>query len=147
MGFGIRSSQVLGRGQAGGAEDAESVQIEEYFKEVFIAVSENPLILSFEIDYEVKSGTLGIIFGNIVFNDNTTLEFLELVRIVSDRTTRPKYRFHYYKNEELIFRYDNAKHHSEVETFPHHKHVKSTVTSSPEKSLIDVLGEIEKRLI
>lgn len=119
-------------------------RIEEYFKEVSIAISENPIILSFDVEYEVKSSTLGMIFGSIIFKDSSILEFLELVRIVSDRLTRPKYRFHYYKGRELIFRYDNAKHHPEIKTFPHHKHVKSKVVPSVEKMLIEVLGEIEK---
>jgi hypothetical protein len=47
-------------------------------------------------------------------------------------------------NEEMeqIFRYDNAPHHSEIKTFPHHKHEKEEVKASNEPSLYDVLTEI-----
>jgi hypothetical protein len=36
---------------------------------------------------------------------------------------RTKYRFHWQTKEEaLIKRWDNARHHPEIDTFPHHLH-------------------------
>jgi len=43
----------------------------------------------------------------------------------------------------MIFRYDNAEHHKNIKTFPHHKHLENSVIESPEKNLFDVLLEIE----
>jgi hypothetical protein len=42
----------------------------------------------------------------------------------------------------VIFRYDNAPHHPEVKTFPHHKHVPTAIVESSEKPLSQVMEEI-----
>jgi hypothetical protein len=49
------------------------------------------------------------------------------------------------EEDKQAFRYDNAKHHSEIKSFPHHKHVKSRVVPSAEKSLILDLNNIFQR--
>lgn len=43
---------------------------------------------------------------------------------------------------ELIFRYDNAHHHKNIKTYPHHKHDFDKVKESPEPDLEEVLLEI-----
>ncbi len=48
---------------------------------------------------------------------------------------------------EISFRYDNAKHHQEVSTFPHHKHTKNKIIESQEPDIEDILTEIEKEVI
>jgi hypothetical protein len=57
---------------------------------------------------------------------------------------RLKYRYHYEDPDgRLVFRYDNAPHHPEVETFPHHKHLSDgRVVPSVEQSLPRVLEEV-----
>ncbi|OYT38821.1 MAG: hypothetical protein B6U86_06000 [Candidatus Altiarchaeales archaeon ex4484_43] len=77
------------------------------------------------------------------------LEFLEMITI-DKKMERPKYRFHYQDNEgRLIVRWDNAKHHPEVNTYPDHKHVKAegNVESSDTPGLIKVLEEINNKII
>lgn len=57
----------------------------------------------------------------------------------------PKYRYQYMDEKLLlIFRYDNAPHHREVKSFPHHKHVSNKVTDSKEPGLNDILLEIAR---
>jgi hypothetical protein len=48
------------------------------------------------------------------------------------------------KNNNLIFRFDNAKHHKELKTYPHHKHSFDMVCESHEVDLFDILLEIQK---
>ena len=50
------------------------------------------------------------------------------------------------KEKELIFRYDNAKHHQQIKTFPHHKHSKKAITESSEPSIDSILDEIERHI-
>jgi hypothetical protein len=60
---------------------------------------------------------------------------------------KDRYSYHYQKSDtSLTFRYDNAPHHPEVETFPHHKHVGSdeNVIAAQPPDLSDVLNEIDK---
>ena len=45
-------------------------------------------------------------------------------------------------SDEMIFRYNNAYHHPEIETFPHHKHLSGSIIKSTEPELIDILIEI-----
>lgn len=55
-----------------------------------------------------------------------------------------KYSYHYMDSQaSLIFRYDNAYHHSQLNTYPHHKHLEETVVESMEPNLYDVLIEVQ----
>ena len=47
----------------------------------------------------------------------------------------------------MQFRYDNAKHHPEIETYPHHKHTPEGIEPSKEPSIEDVLDEIEQIVV
>lgn len=115
----------------------------EYVNCVLNTLSRDPIIVSYDIEVDVKSSTLVLLHGNIMFKDGSTLEFLELVRETDKGLERLKYRFQYTKGNEFIFRYDNAPHHKEIETFPHHKHVGDKILPSKEKNLLEVLKEIE----
>jgi len=44
----------------------------------------------------------------------------------------------------MIFRYDNVKHHPEIKTFPHHKHIGKQILPSKEPEVFTILKEIEK---
>ena len=46
----------------------------------------------------------------------------------------------------MIFRYDNAPHHQNVETFPHHKHLETVITESIEPEITQILAEIKALL-
>nr|WP_269140538.1 DUF6516 family protein [Archaeoglobus neptunius] len=87
-----------------------------------------------------------MLYGAVLFKDGSTLEFLELIKDASKGLERIRYRFHYRKSETPIFRYDNAPHHREVATFPHHVHIGEKVLPSKSKSLLDVFKEIESIL-
>lgn len=56
---------------------------------------------------------------------------------------------YYLRGGERVFRYDNAPHHPEVLTFPHHKHVgqDDRLAESAQPTLADILTEIEKLLL
>lgn len=46
-------------------------------------------------------------------------------------------------DESVIIGWDNAPHHKEVISFPHHKHVGNIVDKSSERNLSEVLGFIK----
>ncbi len=78
-----------------------------------------------------------------MFNDDSTLSFMEL-KDISEKQ-KIKYRYHFMNNENsLIFRYDNAEHYHEISTFPHHKHLTNNIVESLEPELIDIMIEIYK---
>jgi hypothetical protein len=44
--------------------------------------------------------------------------------------------------KQLIFRYDNAPHHPEIVTYPHHKHTPTAIELASPPHLVQVLQEI-----
>lgn len=50
------------------------------------------------------------------------------------------------KDNELIFRCDNAYHHKELKTFPNHKHIGDEVYESNEPGLYDIMIEIQRSI-
>jgi len=57
-----------------------------------------------------------------------------------------KYAYHWQKKDEnLIIRWDNAPD-WDVETFPHHKHIKDKILPSYERTLEQILHVIEKQI-
>jgi hypothetical protein len=66
-----------------------------------------------------------------------------------DEETLIRYAYYWLKqNDELRIGWDNAPHHPEVSTHPHHKHIdtQENIQVSDEISLEDVLRLIKKRL-
>ncbi len=89
------------------------------------------------------SSTKGYISGELKFIDDSRLSFKEIKD--TEQKTKDKYAYNYLDEKNgLIFRYDNAFHHPEISTFPHHKHVSNKIIDSEEPELIDILIEISK---
>ncbi len=57
-----------------------------------------------------------------------------------------RYAYHVSRGSELIIRWDNAPHHKQIRTFPHHKHLKGAVLESKEVMVEDILIEIERMI-
>ncbi len=115
--------------------------IESYFEETEKAVRSFPNISSYSIHKKIYSAGQGCISGSIIFKNDTRLDFAEVKD--SDIKEKIKYRYHYMNKESrLIFRYDNAPHHKNIRTFPHHKHIADDVGESCELTLYEVLLEI-----
>ncbi|MEA1965499.1 MAG: DUF6516 family protein [Candidatus Aerophobetes bacterium] len=122
------------------------MQVKDYFTEIQNLLQKSALIENVNIEYDVKSKNIGIVQGTLEIIDGSTLQFMELINTKGGKITRPRYRFHLMDtNDKVIFRYDNAPHHPEFPTHPHHKHVKgeNVPKQSKEVGLKDVLSEIE----
>ena len=88
----------------------------------------------------------GQFLARLSFYDASLLEAAETVRLEDGDIIKDRYSYHYQKsNNDLVFRYDNAPHHPEIETFPHHKHVESddNVIASQPPDMSEVLVEID----
>ena len=101
------------------------------------------IINSISIQKKAYNDMQGFIKGEIVFNDLSKLCFTEVNN--TELYEKIKYRYHYMNKENnLIFRYDNAYHHSEVGSFPNHKHLGERIVKSHEPGLHEILLEIQK---
>ncbi len=93
---------------------------------------------SIDTEYD-EDADIGIIGGSIVFKDGSVLHFKEILL-----GKKRQYRFHYMdERNNLISRWDNAPHHKELGTFPHHVHLPDGVKEDKPVKLIDVLDKIE----
>jgi hypothetical protein len=88
----------------------------------------------------------GAIRARLRFYDGSSLELSEEIEVKGDEVVKLRYSYHYQKGDRLVFRYDNAPHHPELPTFPHHKHVDDRVEACQEPDFHDVLREIDARL-
>ena len=118
--------------------------INEYFNEVESQISKRIHILESRITRDKRSAHIGIIEGELVFKDESVLHFIEFVN-VKDALEVYKYSYHYRTDlGDLIFRYDMAPHHREIDTFPHHKHLsQDKVIRTPIPNLQMVLDKID----
>jgi hypothetical protein len=117
--------------------------IEAYFSKLEDALQDFPAIRSYALTRKVYNLQQGFIGGKIVFENAHSLEFVEVVDV--ERDGKMKYRYQYMDEaQNLIFRYDNAPHHRQVRSFPHHKHTPGAVAESQEPDLMAVLFEISK---
>lgn len=57
-----------------------------------------------------------------------------------------RYAYHISKGAELIIRWDNAPHHKQIKTFPHHKHIEESVLESKDVEIEDILKELEQMI-
>ena len=124
----------------------------EYFDKLTERIENSPMVSAKNLTIEARSLYTGIIRGEVFFLDGSVLYFTEVVD-VELRIDRVKYRYQYQRldTSERIFRYDNAKHHPTLATFPHHKHIGAEsepdmVLPSPERFLGDIFDEIEMGL-
>jgi len=118
--------------------------ISEYFDRVKKQIKKFEHITE-DASFEEKSysNERGYISGEVSFIDMSKLDFAEVKDM--EIKEKLKYNYHYMNSSnELIFRYDNAKHHKNIETFPHHKHLPNEITTSTEPDVTKVLSEIEE---
>ena len=85
-----------------------------------------------------------LIQGRLRFWDGSLLEFSEALIAQGVILLKTDYSYHYQGSDgTLVFRYDNAPHHRQVATFPHHKHTTEGIVDSKPPHLVDVLRQID----
>ena len=121
--------------------------IAKYFKKLEGSLEQfSHIIEDYILNKQIFSQEKGTIDGEVFFTDESKMSFLEAVN--TNKKEKEKYSYQYMNHEnKLIFRYDNAKHHRQLKTFPHHKHTINGVSESSEIKIEYVLNEIESHII
>ena len=90
----------------------------------------------------------GLIRCRISFWDGSFLDIYEVVSTELGYPVRVHYAYTYVRNDQHVFRYDNAPHHPEIATYPHHKHIgaKERLAPADQPTLNQILAEIEEQL-
>ena len=96
---------------------------EDYLALIKSLIALCPVVVEFSILREDAQGDRGLWRYRLILQDKSFVEMFEFFEIQSDRVKVIKYSFHWQKdNGQLIKRWDNAAHHTEIETYPHHLH-------------------------
>jgi hypothetical protein len=126
------------------------LKVDDYFvyierglgQNLHISKIEEPITLLTSDDYN------GLIRCRVRFWDGSFLDIYEVVSTELGYPVRITYSYSYLRNDQLIFRYDNAPHHPEIATHPHHKHIgpKDRLAPADQPNLSQVFSEIEAML-
>ena len=113
--------------------------ITDYISQVKSNIEKLPCILSTEFNIDNRGDVVLYLKGIIVFTNQSELHLKEYWISVPG-LKKIAYSYHFQgADKKLIFRYDNAEHHTVLENFPHHKHVGDNIFSAEEISLKEVL--------
>ena len=123
--------------------------IEEYLKEIDELISSTPEVIEVEIIrrsvWDTGLEKAALYRYRLTMSDGSLLELTE--RLLEERGTLSieKYRHHWQGADgHVIKRWDNAPHHPEIDTFPHHLHDGSeiNVIEHGEISGLDALAKV-----
>ena len=109
---------------------------EIYFSSIVSLFELSPMVKSIELVKKVSSSTEGYINLKLALIHNYTLDFFEYWNngVVTD------YRYNVRDHQDdVLVRWDNARHHPQVSTFPDHQHFQGDVYAAKRPGLIELL--------
>lgn len=107
------------------------------------------MVVAFHYQQEEIVGNVGYFRVRCTLIDGSELQLIERFCDVDNSLSIEKYSFHWQRGDGTpICRWDNAPHHREVGTFPHHLHEGENGVAQAHTSIevFAVLEVIEKRL-
>lgn len=115
----------------------------EYFRQVQEAILKAAHVVQSNLDFDEVSQHECYIKGTLTLNGGNELHIAEYV-VTEPAIQRLKYRYHFQNTKsELVIRWDNAPHHPEINTHPHHAHLpQNQVKASPKMSIPQALEAI-----
>jgi len=122
------------------------VRIDDYFASLERSLRQNRQVSHLQEPFTCLASDdfNGLVRGRVYFWDESFLELYEVVSTELGYPVRISYAYTYLQEGQRVFRYDNAPHHPEIVTFPHHKHSgpQGRLTPSDQPSLSQVMAEI-----
>ncbi|NJN84829.1 MAG: hypothetical protein HC802_22765 [Caldilineaceae bacterium] len=122
---------------------------QEYLSYVRILVARTRGVQGLTVVQEQSKDDVGLYRYRLQLTNGDMLEAFEWYRIHAGRVEVGKYSFHWQDPEGLLIaRWDNAPHHPELSTFPHHIHdgVDGDVKPHGPTRIEDVLTMVAHRL-
>jgi hypothetical protein len=123
------------------------VKIDDYFASLERGLRQNPQISKIEgpITLLTSDDFNGLIRCRVTFWDGSFLDIYEVVSTELGYPVRINYAYTYLRKDQHVFRYDNAPHHPEIATHPHHKHIgqKDRLAPADQPNLSQIFAEIE----
>ncbi|HOT93101.1 MAG TPA: DUF6516 family protein [Anaerolineae bacterium] len=122
------------------------MNIDDYFNSVERSLRNAPHVSSLRepIECLASDDYNGLLRCRVFFWDDSYLDIYEVVSTELGYPVRIHYAYVYMRQGQHVFRYDNAPHHPEIATHPHHKHIGVTEYCAPsdQPTLNQVLAEV-----
>ena len=119
--------------------------IQAYFNQIKTLVDQyaaTHFVLDASASFETRPGEQGYLTGSLTFVDGSVLYFREFLDAVEETVDKLMYTYHYQDaGNQLIFRYDNARHRPPLRSLEH-KHIPGQIVEASAPTLDDVLAEI-----
>ena len=110
--------------------------------EIFRLLDDTPIVKSYTV-LDFKAWNTGYYIKIEIILRNGTFLYAREYSDVEERN----YSFHWQDDQGvLLIRWDDAPHHKNLNTYPHHRHRGNVIEASTDISLEDVLRYIEKSL-
>jgi hypothetical protein len=120
--------------------------VDDYFEALQRSLRANPTIarLGEPLVALASDDFNGLLKARVFFWDDSFLDLYEVVSTEIGYPIRVSYAYTYVRNGSRIFRYDNAPHHPEIITHPHHKHIGQDNRLAPadQPTLNQVMSEV-----
>jgi len=95
----------------------------DYLSHLKALIALNPQVVHWRVVREEAQGNMGLFRYRLTLRSGGLLEMFERFQVVEGRLHVAKYSFHWQDADgRLRKRWDNAAHHPEVPTHPHHVH-------------------------
>jgi len=123
--------------------------IRKFISEIEKSINSSSIVLSSNIQKYFGPGEeAAYLKGHLLIIDSSILEIAIFATESRKTLSIEKYRLNYMSSTgQMLFRYDNAPHHPEIDNCPHHKHTSDKIVPSTMPSLKDILNEISAIII
>jgi len=124
----------------------------DYYRSLLQLVMTSTVVMSHWIEFDEQDVYAVYLQGSLDLIDGSKLFFAQYVRIEGpgrDQIFREKYRYHGQAPAgETRYRWDNARHHTDLATFPDHVHLgpDEEARESGPTDLWRVIGQIEQEI-
>ena len=121
--------------------------IDDYFESIARGLRNSPHISKIEepIVFLASDDQNGLLRCRVHFWDVSFLDIYEVVSTELGYPVRIQYSYTYLRDEQRVFRYNNAPHHPEIATHPNHKHLgpEDRLAPADQPNLSWIFDEIE----
>ncbi len=116
------------------------MSVDEYVATVKALIVGNSRVLRWEVRREEIQVDGGLFRYRVIWKDQSLLEMFERFEVVKEAVRVTKYQFHWQDAEgRFRKRWDNAPHHLEIVTHPHHFHDGEQVLPHDPVTTTDIL--------
>ena len=108
----------------------------DYLAHIKSLIILNPQVEHWQIAREAIEDEMGLFRYRLTLRDGSLFEMFARFQVVNGEAQVSKYSFHWQSADgRLRKRWDNAAHHPEVSTHPHHLHEGAEDNVTPQKSM------------